>query len=106
MTPHDLIAAFEALARTPEGVVWPREMILQLAVRGRLVRQDPREQPGLDLLASIPAEKSPPSTCRLIREVDLYPALQESSLGVSSLAVGQWHHLGLSPHSSTTCENP
>ena len=41
MTPQDLINAFETLADAPDGVKRLRELILQLAVRGRLVPQDP-----------------------------------------------------------------
>lgn len=43
MTPRDLIAAFEVLADAPDGVKRLRELVLELAVRGKLVPQDPRE---------------------------------------------------------------
>jgi type I restriction enzyme S subunit len=43
MTPAELVAAFESLAEAPEGVARLRELILQLALRGKLVPQDPRE---------------------------------------------------------------
>lgn len=43
MTPRELIAAFETLAEAPDGVKRLRELVLQLAVRGKLVPQDPRE---------------------------------------------------------------
>lgn len=43
MTPTELIAAFESLAEAPDGVVRLRELILQLALRGKLVSQDPRD---------------------------------------------------------------
>ena len=37
MTPHDLLAAFETLAEAPDGIAQLRELVLQLAVRGKLV---------------------------------------------------------------------
>ena len=44
MTPQDLIAAFEVLAEAPSGVKRLRELVLQLAVRGKLVAQDPADE--------------------------------------------------------------
>lgn len=45
MTPHDLLNAFETLADAPSGVERLRELVLQLAVRGKLVLQDPDDEP-------------------------------------------------------------
>jgi type I restriction enzyme S subunit len=53
MTPHDLIAAFETLAEAPDGVKRLRELVLQLAVRGKLVPQDPADEPASVLLERI-----------------------------------------------------
>ncbi len=50
MTGQDLIAAFEAVAEAPEGVTRLRELILELAVRGRLVPQDPSDEPASRLV--------------------------------------------------------
>jgi len=57
MTPHDLIAAFDSVAEAPDGVVRLRELVLQLAVRGKLVPQVPADEPASVLLARIAAEK-------------------------------------------------
>lgn len=54
MTANDLIAAFERLADAPDGVKRLRELVLQLAVRGKLVAQDPTEK-------RIAPSTSPPS---------------------------------------------
>lgn len=43
MTPHDLMAAFDVLADAPDGVKRLRELVLSLAVRGKLVAQCQRE---------------------------------------------------------------
>src|SRR5438445_11697321 len=58
MTPHDLLAAFEVLAEAPEGIARLRELVLQLAVRGKLVPQDPNDEPACVLLERIAAEKA------------------------------------------------
>ena len=53
MTPQDLIAAFDELAEAPDGVTRLRELVLQLAVRGKLVPQDPDDEPASVLLERI-----------------------------------------------------
>lgn len=53
MTPRDLIAAFEAVADSPDGVARLRELVLQLAVRGKLAHQDASEGSSADYLQQI-----------------------------------------------------
>ena len=53
MTANDLIAAFETLADAPDGVKRLRELVLQLAVRGKLVAQDPQDEEAGRLLQRI-----------------------------------------------------
>jgi len=54
---------FHSLAEAPNGIPKLREMILQLAVRGKLVPQEPNDLPAIELLKRITAEKK-----RLIAE--------------------------------------
>jgi len=63
MTPQDLMAAVETLAEAPEGITRLKELVLQLAVRGKLVPQDPDDEPASVLLERIAVEKA-----RLVKE--------------------------------------
>ena len=53
-----LAAAFEALAEAPDGIKRLRELVLQLAVRGKLVPQVEGEESALTLLERIHAKKA------------------------------------------------
>lgn len=52
-----LIQHFELLAASPGGVARLRELVLTLAVQGKLVPQDPRDEPASVLLERIRTEK-------------------------------------------------
>ena len=50
MTPRDFIANFDTIAEAPNGITRLREFVLQLAVRGRLVPQNPTDEPANRLI--------------------------------------------------------
>jgi type I restriction enzyme, S subunit len=52
-----LLSNLNLLATAPGGVARLRELILTLAVRGKLVPQDPKDEPASELLKKIRAEK-------------------------------------------------
>ena len=58
-----LLSNLNLLATAPGGVARLRELILTLAVQGKLVAQDPKDEPACELLKKIRAEKD-----RLIAE--------------------------------------
>ncbi len=63
MRPDLLFDNFNLVTEAPDGIPKMREMILQLAVSGKLVPQDPDDEPASELLKRIAAEKE-----RLIKE--------------------------------------
>ena len=57
MNPCDFRDAFDLLADTPNGVEHLRKLILDLAVRGKLVPAQAEDTPAIDCLKQIDAEK-------------------------------------------------
>lgn len=66
--PAVLIEQFDRLIALPGGVKRLRELILQLAVQGKLLPQDPTDEPASELLKRIESEKK-----RLVREGKVKP---------------------------------
>ena len=57
MNAQRLLTLYERVADAPDAVSRLRRFVLDLAVRGRLVDQDPRDAPACELLAQIVADK-------------------------------------------------
>jgi len=57
MSPARLLEHFDRLIDTPDAVPRLRRFILDLAVRGKLVEQDPKDEPAGELLKRIAKEK-------------------------------------------------
>jgi type I restriction enzyme S subunit len=58
MNAERLLAHYERIADAPDAVPQLRRFILDLAVRGNLVLQDPNDEPASELLKRIAAEKA------------------------------------------------
>jgi len=63
VSPRFLLDHFDLLAEAPGGVARLRELVLHLAVRGKLVPQDPADEPASELLKRIAKERA-----RLVKE--------------------------------------
>ena len=68
MNADRLLAHFDRIADAPDAVPRLRRFILDLAVRGKLVEQDPNDEPASELLKSIAAEKARLVTAGEIRK--------------------------------------
>src|SRR5207249_10100890 len=66
MTAGILFENFDLLAEAPNGVKRLRELVLDLAFQGRLVRHDPRDAPASALLQEMRTEKE-----RLIKRKEI-----------------------------------
>ena len=85
---------FELLADAPNGVQKLRELILQLAVQGKLVPQDPADEPASVLFDKIKAEKE-----RLINEKKIskhtsLPFVESNQVPFDVPQSWQWVRLG------------
>jgi type I restriction enzyme S subunit len=58
MNAEQLLQHFERISEAPDGIPRLRRFILDLAVRGKLVEQDPSDEPASELLKRIAAEKA------------------------------------------------
>lgn len=57
MNPEQLLQHFDRISEAPDAVARLRRFVLDLAVRGKLVEQDPDDEPASELLKRIQAEK-------------------------------------------------
>ena len=57
MNAERLLAHFERISEAPDAIARLRRFILDLAVRGKLVEQDPEDEPAAELLRLISMEK-------------------------------------------------
>ena len=58
MKPVQLLAQFDRISDAPDAIPRLRRFILDLAVCGKLVNQDPRDEPAFELLTRIQKEKA------------------------------------------------
>jgi type I restriction enzyme, S subunit len=68
MNAERLLAHYERVADAPDAIARLRRFILDLAVRGKLVPQDQKDEPASDLLKRITAEKA-----RLVKAGEIRP---------------------------------
>ena len=97
---------FDRLIQSPESVHRLRRFILDLAVRGKLVPQDPNDEPASELLKRIAAEKVRLVKAGEIRKQKAIPALTVKDTPFTLPANWKWSQIAeigvLSPRNDAT----
>jgi len=94
MNPETFFDKFGLLADTPNGVQKLRELILQLAVQGKLVPQDPNDEPAAMLLEKIKAEKERLVKEKKIKKIKQLPDFEDGELPYELPNEWLWTWLG------------
>jgi type I restriction enzyme S subunit len=68
MSPAQLLSHFDSISEAPDAIPRLRRFILDLAVRGKLVEQDPKDEPASELLKRIQVERERHSADGAIRK--------------------------------------
>ena len=90
MSIEALLSNFDRLIQTPESVQRLRRFILDLAVRGKLVPQDPDDEPATELLKRIAKEKERANGFLK----DLLPPVSENEQTFPTPKSWEWARLG------------
>jgi type I restriction enzyme S subunit len=85
---------FDTAFAAPDGIPRLRELILKLAMQGKLVPQDPNDSPASELLRSIEAEKKRLAKERKIKAPKTLPDITASDEPCSLPHGWQWVRLG------------
>ena len=80
MNAEQLLQHFERISEAPDAIKLLRRFILDLAVRGKLVEQEPSEEPAAELLKRIAAEKARLVKAGEIKAVKPYERRDSSNL--------------------------
>lgn len=98
MNPHTaalLEQHFDTAFASPEGVTRLRELILTLAMQGKLVEQDPNDQPASELLKEIDTEKRRLAAQKTIKKQKNLPAIEQSEISYALPENWIWTRLGV-----------
>jgi type I restriction enzyme S subunit len=89
-----LLSNLNLLAKAPNGVARLRELILTLAVQGKLVAQDPKDEPASELLLKIRAEKDRLIADKKIRRLKPLESIDENEYWFVLPSNWEWERLG------------
>jgi len=82
MNAERLLAHYERIADAPDAIAQLRRFVLDLAVRGKLVPQDPNDEPASELLKRIAAEMARLVKAGDIRAPKTVPALSDAPFAI------------------------
>ena len=85
---------FDIAIKSPDGIKKLREMILSLAMQGKLVPQDPSDPPASELLKEIEAEKKKLIKAGKIKKQEPLPPIKPEEVPYALPAGWEWVRLG------------
>ena len=94
MNPELLIAHFDRVSDAPDALPRLRRFILDLAVRGKLVGQDPNDEPAVELVKEIEAEKARLVKAGEIRNQGCLAKIEQGEMPFALPAGWEWVRLG------------
>ncbi len=94
MTPEAFFKNFAYLANAPNGVKKLRELILQLAVRGKLVPQDSNNEPAVQLFEQIQVDKTRLVKEKKIRKAEPLPPVSANEVPYELPQGWGWFRIG------------
>ena len=94
MNADRLLAHYEKISDAPDAIPRLRRFILNLAVRGKLVMQNPNDEPASELLKRIAAEKARLVKAGKIRKESVLPLVATYEALFSVPNVWEWTRVG------------
>jgi type I restriction enzyme S subunit len=94
MNAERLLAHYERIADAPDAIARLRSFVLDLAVRGKLVPQDPNDKPASELLKRIAKEKARREKTGTLREQKPLPQISAEDIDFELSRGWQWVRLG------------
>ena len=89
-----ILAHYERIAEAPDAIARLRRFILDLAVRGKLVPQDPNDEPASELLKRIAKEKARLAKAGAIRKPPVLTGIGEAETPFSVPSTWTWVRVG------------
>lgn len=86
---------FEIALETPDGIKKLRELILSLAMQGKLVPQDPKDQPASELLKEIEIEKKKLIKEGKIKNQEALPPIKDDEVPYALPRGWEWVRLNM-----------
>jgi type I restriction enzyme S subunit len=93
MNAERLLIHYDRIADAPDAISRLRRFILDLAVRGKLVQQDPTDEPASKLLERIAKEKSRLMKAGGLRDKPLLPAVADDEIPFALPSTWRWIRL-------------
>ena len=94
MNAEQLLTHFDRIVNAPDAIPRLRRFILDLAVRGKLVEQDPSDEPAGELLRRIAAEKARLTKTGEIKKTKALPPISEDHVKFETPKGWSWCRLG------------